>query len=156
LDGKLFYKRAPYLPGVPLTITGTNELVFETVPFVKMSFGSAHNTMIFTVNDLDPLLFERYESCTYDQSGLEEFENNYYSEDLDVTYQIRIKEDQLQLLIEGEELVTVAAFSQDMFREEHFGYIEFQRDSSGKILSFSRTDNTFTNLVFQVSKSEGS
>lgn len=150
VDGKLFYKRSPESPGSPLTIASSDELVFEAAPFVKLSFGQAHKTLVFTVNDQDPISFERYQSFAYDQKDLEDFENSYYNEDLDVTYQIKSKEGQLQLLVEGEELVVLTPFSQDMFREEHFGYIKFNRDDSGKILSFSRTDNTFTNLVFHV------
>ncbi|MBO3697729.1 serine hydrolase [Roseivirga sp. E12] len=152
LDGKLFYKRSVDAPGTPLVAISSNELVFEALPFVKLSFNQGHKQMIFTVNDLDPIAFDRYESVAYEQADLKEFENNYYNEDLEVTYQVKSKEGQLQLLIEGEELVVLTPFSQDMFREEHFGYIKFQRDNSGRISSFSRTDNTFTNLVFHLLK----
>lgn len=152
LDGKLFYKRSPDAPGAPLVATSSNELVFEAIPFVKLSFSEGYKRMVFTVNDQDPTAFDRYDSFVYEQSDLKEFENNYFNEDLDVTYQVKSKEGQLHLLIEGEELVVLTPFSNDMFREEHFGYIEFQRDAAGSISSFSRTDNTFTNLVFNLVK----
>jgi len=152
-DGQFFYKRSPDSRGTPLVAISTNELVFEAIPFVKLSFDQEHKTMIFTVNDQNPVTLDRYQSFAYEEADLKEFESNYYNEDLDVIYQVKSKEGQLQLLIDGEELVALSPFAQDMFREEHFGYIKFQRDDSGSISGFSRTDDTFTNLVFQLLKS---
>ena len=153
VDGKLLYKRAPNTPGSPLSTISSNELIFEALPFIKLSFGEKHKTMVFTVHNRDPIPFKRYESYVYDQKELKEYENDYYNEDLNVTYQIKSVEDQLRILIEGKELVVLSPFTKDMFREEHFGYITFQRDKTGKIKSFSRTDNTFTDLVFHALKS---
>lgn len=154
LDGQLFYKRSPDIPGTPLVAISAYELVFEALPFVKLSYELGHNKMVFTVNDRDPIPFDRYESVVYQPSDLKAFEHNFYSEDLDVVYQVKAKGGRLQLLIEGEELVVLSPFSRDMFREEHFGYVKFLRDASGSITGFSRTDNTFTNLVFE--RSNGS
>ena len=153
LDGKLHYKRDPNSPGSPLTVTSSDELVFEALPIVKLSFGQAYKTMTFSVNNQNPILFHRYQNIVYTQKELKEYENNFYNEDLEVIYQVKSKDGQLQILIEGKELVVLTPFTKDRFREEHFGYLTFKRDQKGNITSFSRTDNTFTNLVFQVLKS---
>lgn len=153
VDDKLFYKRQPNDPGSALLVISPNELAFEAAPFIRLSFGVSYEGMSLIINDEEPTFFDRYQSFVYDKNGLKEFENYFYNEDLDVVYQVKSIENQLQILIEGKELVVLAAFSKDMFRDEHFGYITFQRDSKGKIKGFSRTDNTFTNLVFDVLKS---
>ena len=152
----MYYKRAPSLPGSPLSIIDEKELAFEALPIIKLSFEKDYETMVFTVNDRDPITFEKYQPFEYDQNGLTQFEKSFYNEDLDVTYQVRSDQGSLKLLIEGEILVSLDPFSKDMFREEHFGYIKFHRDNNGEIHSFSRTDNTFSNLVFQVSGESGS
>jgi hypothetical protein len=151
-DGNLFYKRDPNAPGSPLSAISANELIFEALPFIKLSFGETPKTMIFTINDQDPIPFERYQNFVYEQRDLKEFDNKYYNKDLDVTYQIKSNEDQLQILIKGKELVVLTPFAKDMFRDEHFGYIRFHRDENGKIKSFARTDNTFSHLVFHLGK----
>lgn len=147
-DKQLFYKRLPDGPSSPLTIWSSTELRFEAAPFIGISYDTSHKTMTFAIEGQDPIPFERYQEASYDQAGLGEYEHQYFNEDLEVTYEIRTKGNQLQVLIEGKELVLLTPFAEDMFREEHFGYLTFQRDVSGTIKSFSRTDNTFANLFF--------
>jgi len=149
-NGRLLYRPQPDRPGSPLLVVAPKELVFEAAPFIRLTYGKYFNDMALTINDQQPTHFKRYQNQTYKEGELMAYEKSFYNKDLDVVYQVKSVENQLQILINGEELVALSPFSKDMFRDEHFGYITFHRDSTGKIKSFSRTDNTFENLVFHV------
>lgn len=150
-NGTILYKRTPNAPGTPLVPKSETELFFQVAPHIQLSYGSKNfNDMILTINNRDPAPFQRYEEHVHSKEELMTFENSYYNEDCKVVYQILADENGLKIMIDGEELVSLTSMTRDMFRDEHFGYITFHRDSSGKIRSFSRTDNTFTNLIFNV------
>ena len=154
-DGRLLYRPHPDRPGSNLIAISSNELVFEVAPFIKLLFDESYEGMKLTIHNQQPSHFLKYKNYTYNSEELHEFESSFYNDDIEEIYEVKSSEGQLQLFIRGKELVTLTPFTKDKFRDEHFGYITFHRDSSGNIQSFTRTDNTFENLNFFLIKEEG-
>ncbi|MEX0289088.1 MAG: serine hydrolase domain-containing protein [Flavobacteriaceae bacterium] len=147
----IFYKRSDGR-ATPLIPMDSNTLTFEGAPFVKLTFNdSAYQSMVFTVNDQDPAPFKKYDKRTYSEAELKEFENKYYSEDIDEVHEIVALKTGLKVLARGKELVHLEPFTKDAFRAEHFGYIVFYRDDNkGKVTGFTRYDDHLYNLKFEL------
>ena len=148
-EDQLVYKRSDGRE-TPLIPIAANTLIFEGAPHVKLTFsGSTHQSMVFTVNDQDPAPFKKYDKQTYSEAKLKEFENRYYSEDIDEMHEIVATKTGLQILVRGKELVHLEPFAKDAFRAVHFGYIVFNRhDTNGELLGFTRFDDHLYNLKF--------
>ncbi|MDB4292390.1 beta-lactamase family protein [Maribacter sp.] len=145
----LFYKRSPNAPGTHLFAVSRSALVFKIAPELKLSFNPQNfKTITLTFNEQNPETFQKYEKYDHSKEELKEYEKEYYNKDCEVVYQIAATDTGLSIFVADEELVSLTSMGRDMFREEHFGYIKFNRDDSGNIDGFSRQDNTFTNLKF--------
>ncbi len=148
-NDSLFFKRSLDMPPLHLVPVSKTELVFEIAPEYKFSFGSPNfKNMTITFNAEDPTRFSKYNSYSHSSKELKEYENEYYNKDCDVVYRIVQSDTGLKILVGDKELVSLTSMARDIFREEHFGYIQFLRDTTGNINGFFRQDNTFTNLKF--------
>ena len=157
LEGdQLMYIR-PGAPPTPLMAISAHELVYETMPHVKFTFNqNSKSCMVVTINERSPMPYEKYEPHSYSPSELKPFENRYYNEDMDVVYQLIAHENELQIWVGGEEVVSMNPISEDLFTSEHSGYLKFNRDPQGKVIGFTQYDDHLYNLPFEVVKKESS
>ena len=135
----------------PLIAINTRELVYESAPQVKFIFDeNSYDSWIVTINDMDPMPYKRYRGHTYNSNELKQFENKYYSEDLDEISQIVALNNELQILVKGEELVRLTPIAKDLFTSAHWGYIIFDRNANNSITGFTRYDDHLYNLKHTV------
>jgi CubicO group peptidase (beta-lactamase class C family) len=151
LEGnRLMYKRAGANP-TPLVAIASNTLIYEHAPQVKFIFNeSPYTSMVVTINDGEPAPYQKYTKHTYKNSELKQFNNNYYNEDMDEVFEILALENELQMLVSGEEIIRLKAVTKDLFTSEHSGYIVFERNKNNKITGFTRYDDVLYNLKHKV------
>lgn len=153
LDGdKLMYER-PGAPATPLMAISAHELVYESRPHVKFTFDKDDfQTFQVTINDGQPMGYQKYEKYTYTASELKAFEQTYYNEDIDGAYQLVALESELQIKVDGEEISKMQPIAKDMFTSDHSGYLKFQRDTQGAITGFIQYDDHLHGLRFKIRK----
>ena len=106
------------------------------------------DSFFLTIRNDSPIEFDRYTPKDFNGNQLKTFEGNYDNDELDIIYQLKANEGQLQILIEGRELVSLQPISQNIFRAEHFGYLKFETNTSGKITGFIRNDDHVFGMHF--------
>jgi len=154
LEGdKLMYKR-PQANPIPLVAISPNELIYAHTSQVKFTFNvNTYDSMTVTINDSDPMSYQKYNEHIYKQSELKQFENSYYNEDIDEVFQIAVLENELQVLVKGEEIIRMKPIAIDIFTSAHSGYIVFERNQNSKITGFTRYDDILYNLKHEVIES---
>lgn len=154
LDGnRLMYKRAGANP-TPLVAISPNELIYENAPQVKFTFNTnSYDSMAVTVNDGEPMPYQKYSKHSYKHSELKQFEKNYYNEDMDEVFELVAIKNELGMLVKGKEIIRFEPVSIDLFTSEHSGYIVFERNQNNKITGFTRYDNILYNLKHRVIES---
>ncbi|WP_400078117.1 serine hydrolase domain-containing protein [Winogradskyella sp. R77965] len=151
LDGnRLMYKRAGANP-TPLVAISPNELIYENAPQVKFTFNTnSYDSMVITVNDGEPMPYQKYSKHSYKHSELKQFENNYFNEDMDEMFELVAIENELGMLVKGKEIIRFKPVTIDLFTSKHSGYIVFERNRNNKITGFTRYDNILYNLKHTV------
>lgn len=151
LDGDQLVYIRPGANPTPLVAISPNELVYEHAPQVKFTFdNTSFNSMVVTINDLDPTPYQKYDEITYGPSELMQFEKSYYSEDIDEILQIVALEKDLQILVKDEAIAQLTPIAEDLFTSEHWGYIVFERNADDTITGFTRYDDHLYNLKHTV------
>ncbi|MFD2587457.1 serine hydrolase domain-containing protein [Croceitalea marina] len=151
-DNRLVYKRPGANP-VPLVAIAPNVLIYEHTARVKFLFDkNSFNSFVVTINDQEPMPYQKYIEHTYKQSDLKQFENNYYNEDVDEFFQIVAVENELQVLVKGAEIFRLQGIAEDIFTSEHSGYIHFERNQNNTITGFTRYDDHLYNLKHTIVK----
>ena len=89
-----------------------------------------------------------YTPKTYSAQALKKFAGNYYSSELDVRYQLKVKNKGLAIVINGQEALSVNPIKENFFSEPRFGSITFQTNQSGAIQGFRLSSGRAKNLWF--------
>jgi CubicO group peptidase (beta-lactamase class C family) len=101
------------------------------------------------VEDREPVVYESITLAAPSLDQLQEYTGNYYSEELDVTYKLFVKEDKLffqsRYATEGSQLESTL---KDEFRVPGVN-VKFNRDSQGKILGFTVNTGRVQNIGFE-------
>ena len=151
MDGdQLMYERLG-VPATPLMAISAHELVYESRPHVKFTFDKDDfQTFQVTINDGQPMSYQKYEKHIYTAAELKVFEHTYYNEDIDGTYQLVPQENELQVIVNGEEISKMQPIAKDIFTSDHSGYLKFQRDKVGAITGFTQYDDHVHGLRFKI------
>ncbi|MEX0273107.1 MAG: serine hydrolase domain-containing protein, partial [Flavobacteriaceae bacterium] len=151
LEGdQLMYIR-PGASATPLMAISPNELVYEAMPAIKFTFDpDTYGSMVSTVNNLSPMPYTKYKEHSYSPSELKQFENQYHNQDIDGVYELIVRGDELQILVEGEEIFRIKAIAKDLFASDHNGYLTFKRDEKGNITGFIQYDDHLYGLAFNL------
>lgn len=143
----LLYKRSNGRATKMVPITNRS-FVFLGAPHVVVTFSKGSKSVTLQIGDNPPIPFTRYMPKSFTAAELKTFEGSYYNDELEVEYTLRSTNSQLNILIDGKELVRLDPISKNLCRADHFGYIRFKRDVNGNVVSFSRYDDTISQMEF--------
>ena len=109
---------------------------------------SGKHEMIFVVNGRAIATSSQYIPTTYSKEDIKKFAGNYYSDELDIHYQLKYHNESLQLLINGKEQTSVKPIMKNFFSNPRFGSLQFQTTQNGTIKSFRLASGRVKNLKF--------
>ena len=89
------------------------------------------------------------EQKEFQAGNINQYTGAFYSEELDVTYQVAKKDNQLYCSIKNKKAVALQAKSQDLFLMGDDVELKFERDSKNQITGFSVNAGRVTDLKFK-------
>ena len=151
-NGKLIYSRGG--SESELAPLGNNRFLMIGVPDqIEISFKSPRTgaplQMFTAANGKVFIVHDAVKAATYSPAQLKEFSGTFYSEEIEATYTISLKDDKLVLRrknVDGETPL-VGQFA-DAFSAAGTGGIRFTRDSQNRITGFLLTTGRVRNLRF--------
>ncbi len=144
----LLYKRSDGRT-TKLVPIANRSFIFLGAPHVVVKFSEQQpGTATLQIGSDIPIPFEKYALKRFTAAELKTFEGNYYNDELEETYILISHKNQLKIEVNNRELELLDPISKTTFRAEHFGYIVFKRNSKGKIIGFSRHDDTIRHMDF--------
>lgn len=137
--------------GTPLQALGDDSFQFLGMPHVKLNFNlrSTPKQLLLQINDEAPISLNLYTPASYTNDEIKSFEGTYYSEELDVYYQIKTAKDKLSVHLEEKELVRLHPVMENVFNDVHFGYLKFEKDDQNRIQGFSINDELVKDIYFE-------
>ena len=149
-DGELYYVRQSG------NATGLRPLTEEhfrgrDVPikldvYFKLPEGGTEPGMVVTINDADPSVFERIDPVSYTGDKLAQYAGLFYSEELDVTYEVSVGDGSLIVKL-GTDGIEITPAVPDVFTGRSM--LEFSRDAAGRVTSFSITSGRVRGIDFR-------
>ncbi len=151
-NGKLIYSRGG--SESELAPLGNNRFLMLGVPDqIEISFKSprpgAPLQMFTAANGKVFFVHDAVKAATYTSSQLKEFTGTFYSEEIDATHEISLKDDKLVLRrknLDGE--TTLIGQFADAFSAAGTGGIRFTRDNQNRVNGFLLTTGRVRNLRF--------
>ena len=104
--------------------------------------------MYFQGGERPPMEFHPFQPKSYTNEELREYEGTYYSPEIDIQYHIQHKDNSLKLYLNQKELFTFNPLMKDVFNSAHNGYLQFERDASGKLVGLVFCDYWLGQVVF--------
>ncbi len=104
--------------------------------------------MIITIDEGDPIESVAYEPASYSNEELKNFVGSYNSDELNVVYDLMMKDADLILYLKGKEISVMHAIKDNVFSNDDFGVFEFKVDSNGRIEEFELMAGRVKNLKF--------
>lgn len=162
-DSKFAYTRKIYLSNDSLRLEINPEAIRTLVPVSKNEFtipgSSAYVSIVFdeleegmkmsvSIDGGEPAVYESFSPADYTSSQLPQFNGDFFSEELGVTYSLRHEGTTISTYVGERKLVDYVGIMSDSFTSEHDGYIAFTRDSSGKITGFVLSDYSLGSISF--------
>ncbi len=95
-----------------------------------------------------PIRFYSYKAANYSAADLIDFTGHFQSTELQTSYLVKIKDTQLVLYIDDQEIVRFTPLMYDLFNSPHDGFLQFARNENGQISGFSLTDYWLGKLDF--------
>lgn len=90
----------------------------------------------------------RYTPKEYAEADLKPFIGQYYSEELDLTYTIKIEQGLLGLYHGDNELALMHGIMDNTFNHEHFGHLKFEENADGTLAGFRAHDGSVVDIYF--------
>jgi len=95
-----------------------------------------------------PIRFYKFEPVNYTASELTEFTGAYQSNELEVTYIVKVENKELVLYLADKEIVRFSPLMSDLFNSAHDGFLKFYRAKDGQLHQFTLTDYWLGEVVF--------
>jgi len=96
-----------------------------------------------------PVEFKRVTEWSPSASEMADIAGSYYSEELDSTYRVEVKDGKLKLLRKKLRTHEVEPTFKDAVYIPQLGFVRFERDAKGKITGFRLTAGRIRNLAFK-------
>lgn len=152
-DSLLFIRpEAPQNPSI-LNPINTNTFQLDTLVNTQISFKSngSISTMHLTENGFETDVWERYTEKEYPAKTLEKYEGIYYSEELQTSYKIELREGMLTIIHPkmypfGLRPIKKYGFMSNSWQ---FTYLEFEEDENQKIKGFRISTGRTRNVLFE-------
>lgn len=117
---------------------------------VLVKFNNLKNkSMTVTVNGGKQIISNEYQPVVYKKEGLASFEGNYYSNELDVNYSLKLEGDTLILYVNDSKKSPLECIMENLFSNEGYGMFHFNNDKEGKISGFRLAAGRVKNLNFE-------
>jgi CubicO group peptidase (beta-lactamase class C family) len=104
--------------------------------------------MIVTIDNGEPIKSLAYEPVSYKTTELKAFTGSYYSSELGVKYDLRMKNDSLMLYIKGKEISMLSPLKTNLFSNENYGIFKFIDNPNGTLNEFKLMAGRVKNLKF--------
>lgn len=104
--------------------------------------------MVFVSNGQDVATSQAYIPKTYSKEALQKFTGNYYSSELDINYELRLKNGALTLFMDGQEVFSITPVMENLFANPRLGTLHFKAGKSGQIKAFKLASGRVKNLSF--------
>ncbi|MEO1452131.1 MAG: hypothetical protein AAFV07_21550, partial [Bacteroidota bacterium] len=116
----------------------------------KLHKGHAQESkgLCFHVRNQAPIYFQKFQPRIYTQSELLGFTGEYVSEELGVDYRILAEGGQLAVYTASGELVRLSSVMEDVFNDEHFGYLRFEHAVDGRVKGLTVNDELARDIAF--------
>lgn len=124
-----------------MNVRGNAVVRFDKTPQGKYA-------MVFVNNGQDFATSQAYTPKTYSKEALQKFAGNYYSTELDISYELRLKNGALTLFVNGREIFSVNPVMENLFANPRLGTLRFKADKSGQIKEFKLASGRVKNLRF--------
>ena len=133
-----------------LTPIGPNLFSFPGGRGIRIQFDPHENGMQLSfLFPGEPVIKSyRYTPREYSLAELKPFVGQYYSEELDLTYTIKIEQNLLGVYHGDRELALMHGIMKNTFNHEHFGHIKFEENADGSLAGFRANDGSVVDIYF--------
>lgn len=118
-----------------------NQVKIETLP--------NGNVQLTVIRTNSKKVFERVEPWNPKVEELTNFKGEYLSEELETTYHVQIKNNQLVVQHRWNEDITLKPISKDFFETDYGMYIKFNRNEKGEVIALSIYSGRTLNVIFK-------
>ncbi|MEM9548384.1 MAG: serine hydrolase domain-containing protein [Bacteroidota bacterium] len=146
IDNSLHYVRSNSV-STRLVAKGDHLFSFAGADHVTLNVNPSAQKMTLNIAGSAPIQFKAYEPIEYTDSELLNFEGTYYSEELDLTYSVKVDSNTLALHKGNSRIAVFNPVMKEIFNEVHFGYLKFNRED-GNITGFTVNDETVRDILF--------
>lgn len=147
----LRYRRSENSESVLRPISENEFKLIGTGADIVVSFDTeeiGNRTLSYSVDGGKPVTLVSYTPVRYSTKELKRFSGSYYSEELDVIYDLRMKEDALVLYVNGRESSPLEPVMENVFTNDRYGAFTFKEDRKGKVDRFRLAAGRVKNLKF--------
>ena len=145
-----YYRRASRKD--KLSAIGENEFQLIDLPSkTVVKFGKDKNgvtTLSYYANDIYRSTLHRYRPEKYTNEELALFEGKYYCADIESTYELKMDESDLLLMVNHKKIAPLTAVTTDVLSGGSFGTFFFERDKDKKITGFKLNSRRVRNVRF--------
>ena len=150
-NGTLRYYRNKYSESQLKPISANEFNMMDVNADVRIRFeNNGNQSMTFYESKGDSLFFSAYESKKYTSKELVEFEGDYYSEDLDVTYSLKLERRNLTMYLGKTKISNLKAIKEDVFSNGYYSLYQFNYNEKGQLTGFRYSSPRVMNLNFYV------
>lgn len=148
-EGKLWISMFGAPPEELQAVAPTRFRVANWPPSFELAFepAGAHPQIRFTRENAKPEVYEWTEAFEPTAAQLAEFSGAYYSDELDVTYLLAMKEGKLTAEVGSQTRPLTPAY-RDAFQGPGGGLLEFARDTRGRVTGFTIQAGRVRNIRF--------
>lgn len=146
----LRYFRNEYNESALLPISSNEFKMLNVGIDVRVKFDPKKpKVMSIYIEGEDSIHFEEYEPASYSTDELKQFEGRFYSQELDVNYDLKMEEEQLILYVNNQQVSPLEAVMENLFSNRQFGNFLFSTGPNGSITSFRLAAGRVKNLKFE-------
>ena len=149
-DGELYFHDGEN-EDVMLRPTGKNEFTkVDGVNWTTVKFGKEGNkkAMFYQYGQRPPITLLAFEPANLTNEQLNQFTGVYRSDELDVTYHLKMKNKKLQVFLGEKQIVQFNPLMSNLFNSDHDGYLKFEKGPKGEYRKFSINDYSLGSLSF--------
>lgn len=104
--------------------------------------------MSVTIDDEDPILSVAYEPASYSKEELKMFSGSYYSDELDVSYDLKMDSAGLMLYVNGKQVSKLKSIRNNLLSNDDYGLFQFSESVEGSVKEFKLMAGRVKNLRF--------
>jgi len=115
---------------------------------IKFGKEGKKKAMFLRYGQRPPITLLEFEPANLTDKQLKQFTGKYHSDELGVTYDLKIEGKKLQVFLGEKQIVQFDSLMADLFNSAHDGYLKFEKGAKGEILKFTINDYSLGSLSF--------